>query len=409
MAPSSAGRAMAFIFVTVLIETIGFGIILPVLPQLIVELTGSDISTAALYGGWLAVVYAGMQFFCAPLMGNLSDRFGRRPVLLLSLTAFSIDYALMGLAPTLGWLFLGRLVAGITGASYTPAYAYVADVSPPERKAQNFGLIGAAFGLGFIIGPIIGGLLGDLGVRVPFFAAAGLALVNVVYGYFVLPETLPKSARRDFSWARAHPLGALQALRRYPVVLGIAGVLFLHYLAHHSLPAVWSFYGAEKFDWGPREIGYSLGAVGLMMAIVQGGLIGKIVPRLGERRAAYIGLAFSGIAFLGYAFAPNAWVVYFFMVPSALSGIAYPSLQGIMTGLVPANAQGELQGGLASVSSITAIISPFVMTQLFGYFTSPAAPVHFPGAAYFVAGLLEFAAVAMLLRVIRLKPLPARS
>ncbi|MGB5949658.1 MAG: TCR/Tet family MFS transporter [Parvibaculum sp.] len=409
MASSSAGRAMAFIFVTVLIETIGFGIILPVLPQLIVELTDSDISTASLYGGWLAVVYAGMQFFCAPIMGNLSDRFGRRPVLLLSLAAFSIDYALMGLAPTLGWLFLGRLVAGITGASYTPAYAYVADVSPPERKAQNFGLIGAAFGLGFIIGPIIGGLLGDFGVRMPFFAAAGLALVNVVYGYFVLPETLPKSTRRDFSWARAHPLGALMALRRYPVVLGMAGVLFLHYLAHNSLPAVWSFYGAEKFDWSPREIGYSLGAVGLMMAIVQGGLIGKIVPRLGERRAAYIGLAFSGIAFLGYAFAPYAWVVYFFMVPSALSGIAYPSLQGIMTGQVPANAQGELQGGLASISSITAIVSPFVMTQLFGYFTSPAAPVHFPGAAYFVAGILEFAAVAMLLRVIRLRPLPARS
>lgn len=409
MAAAGSKKAIGFIFVTVLIETIGFGIVLPVLPQLIVDLTGSDISTASIYGGWLGVVYAGTQFFCAPIMGNLSDHFGRRPVLLASLFAFGIDYALMGFAPTLGWLFLGRFIAGIAGASYTPAYAYIADVSPADQKAQNFGLIGAAFGFGFIIGPVLGGILGNYGVRMPFFAAAALALVNMIYGYFVLPETLAKEQRRNFSWSRAHPLGALKALRRYPLVLGIAGVLFVHYLAHNSLPAVWSFYGTEKFQWSPRQIGYSLGAVGLMMAIVQGGLMRKILPRLGERRAAYIGLTFAAIAFLGYAFAPFGWVVYLFMVPSALSGIAYPSLQGIMSGMVPANAQGELQGGLASISSITAILSPFVMTQLFGYFTSAAAPFQFPGAAYFAAGLLELLAVALLLRTIRVAPAAAKA
>ncbi len=402
MTSGNTSRAMAFIFVTVLIDSIGFGVVLPVLPQLIVELTGGNISTASVYGGWLAVVFAATQFFCAPIMGNLSDRFGRRPVLLLALLAFSIDYTLMGFAPTIAWLFLGRLVAGITGATFTPAYAFVADVSKPEDRAKNFGLMGAAFGVGFVVGPVIGGLLGEFGVRAPFFAAAALALLNMAYGYFVLPETLAKADRRPFSWARANPVGALSHLRGYPVVFGLIGVLFVHYLAHNSLPAVWSFYGAEKFQWSPREIGYSLGVVGLLMAIVQGGLIRAIIPRIGERRAAYIGLSLAAIAFFGYAFAPYGWVACLFMLPGALSGIAFPSIQGLMTGVVPPNAQGELQGGISSVSSITAIVSPFVMTQLFGYFTAPGAPVYFPGAAYLVAGLLEVVAALLLLRMIRL-------
>ncbi|HUD50767.1 TCR/Tet family MFS transporter [Parvibaculum sp.] len=403
MTSARHGRAMAFIFVTVLIDSIGFGIVMPVLPQLIVELSGGTMSTAAIYGGWLAVVYALTQFFCAPIMGSLSDRFGRRPVLLLALLAFSADYALMGFAPTLAWLFVGRFVAGITGATFTPAYAFVADVSAPEDRAKNFGLMGAAFGVGFVVGPVIGGLLGEFGVRAPFFAAAALALLNMIYGYFILPETLPKSNRRAFAWSRANPVGALAHLRTYPVVLGLIGVLFVHYLAHNSLPTIWSFYSTEKFQWSPREIGYSLGAVGLLMAVVQGGLIRVIVPRIGERQAAYAGLSLSALAFFGYAFAPYGWVVYIFMLPGALSGIAFPSIQGLMAGVVPSNTQGELQGGIASVSSITAIASPFLMTQLFGYFTAPGAPVYFPGAAYLAAGLLDVVAALLLLRIIRLK------
>ncbi|HEX7777007.1 MAG TPA: TCR/Tet family MFS transporter [Parvibaculum sp.] len=401
MAAGSRKHALTFIFVTVLIDSIGFGIIMPVLPRLIVNLTGGDMSTASVYGGWLAVVFALMQFVCAPIMGNLSDRFGRRPVLLLALLAFSADYTLMGWAPSIAWLFLGRLISGITGATFTPAYAYVADVTAPEDRAKSFGLMGAAFGVGFVVGPVIGGLLGEFGTHAPFFAAAALAILNMIYGYFVLPETLAAGNRRNFSWARANPVGALTQIGAYPLVLGLIGVLFVHYLAHNSLPAIWSFYTVEKFHWSPREIGYSLGAVGLMMAIVQGGLIRVIVPRMGERWAAYTGLALSAIAFFGYAFAPYGWVVYIFMIPGALSAIAYPSIQGLMSGVVPANAQGELQGGISSASSVTAVISPFLMTQLFSYFTAPGAPVYFPGAAYLAAGVLELVAAALLIRLVR--------
>jgi DHA1 family tetracycline resistance protein-like MFS transporter len=334
-------------------------------------------------------------------MGNLSDRFGRRPVLLLALLAFSIDYTLMGWAPSISWLFLGRLISGMTGATFTPAYAYVADVTLPADRAKNFGLMGAAFGIGFVVGPVIGGLLGGFGVHAPFFAAAALAFLNMIYGYFVLPETLEQKERRGFSWSRANPVGALAQMSAYPLVLGLIGVLFVHYLAHNSLPTIWSFYSTEKFHWSPREIGYSLGGVGLMMAVVQGGLIRVIVPRMGERWAAYTGLALSAIAFFGYAFAPYGWVVYVFMIPGALSAIAYPSIQGLMSGVVPANAQGELQGGISSTSSITAIISPFLMTQLFSYFTAPGAPVYFPGASYLAAGVLELIAAALLIRLVR--------
>jgi DHA1 family tetracycline resistance protein-like MFS transporter len=401
MAAGSRRHALAFIFVTVLIDSIGFGIVLPVLPRLIVDLTGGTMSSASVIGGWLAVVFSTMQFFCAPIMGNLSDRFGRRPVLLIALLAFSADYALMGWAPSIAWLFLGRLIAGITGATFTPAYAYVADITAPEDRAKNFGLMGAAFGIGFVVGPVIGGLLGEFGTHAPFFAAAALAFLNMIYGYFVLPETLATADRRSFSWARANPVGALTQMSAYPLVLGLIGVLAVHYLAHNSLPAIWSFYGAEKFDWSPREIGYSLGVIGLMMAVVQGGLIRTILPRMGERWAAYAGLTLSAIAFFGYAFAPYGWVVYIFMLPGALSAIAFPSIQCLMSGVVPPNAQGALQGGISSVSSITAIFSPFMMTQLFSYFSGPSAPVHFPGAAFLAAGLLELVAAALLIRLLR--------
>lgn len=401
MKATTTKKAMAFIFVTILIDSIGLGIILPVLPQLIEDLTGEGLSEAARYGGWLLFIYALAQFICSPIIGNLSDRFGRRPVLLLSLTAMGLDYILMGFAPTIIWLFIGRLISGICGASYSTANAYIADVTPPESRAQSFGLMGAAFGLGFIIGPVAGGFLGEFGPRAPFFAAAGLALANALYGYLIIPETLPPERRRAFSWARANTMGAFAHLRGIPAAAMLAITLFFHQLAHFVLPSIWSFYVMEKFGWSVREIGYSLGVAGLSMAIVQGGLIRSVIPRIGAERAAYIGLVFAAIGYFGYAFSTTGWALYAFMVPAALAGLAFPSINGLISVLVPANAQGELQGALGSISGMTAIIGPVVMTQLFGYFTSAAAPVNFPGAAFFAAGLLELAAVLMLVRVIR--------
>src|SRR6185295_6084282 len=261
--------ALLFIFLTVLIDSIGFGIIMPVMPQLLVTLTGATMAHATLIAGWLLTTYALLQFACGPIMGNLSDRFGRRPVLLASLAAFAFDYMLMGLAPTVGWLFLGRAIAGIAGAVYSPAMAYIADVSAPEKRAQSFGVMGAAFGLGFIIGPALGGLLGELGPRAPFFAAAGLAGINFLYGLFVLPESLPKERRRKFEWSRANPLGTLTALKRYPAVMAIAGAVFLWQLAHQVYPSTWAFFAKIRFQWTEIEIGASLAFVGILMAFTQ--------------------------------------------------------------------------------------------------------------------------------------------
>jgi DHA1 family tetracycline resistance protein-like MFS transporter len=401
MQPATTKKAVAFIFVTMLVDSIGLGIILPVLPQLIEELTGGGLPQAARYGGWLLFLYAAAQFLCAPVIGNLSDRFGRRPVLLLSLLALGLDYILMGLAPTILWLFVGRLISGICGASYSTANAYIADVTPPERRAQNFGLMGAAFGFGFIIGPVAGGFLGELGPRAPFFAAAGLALANALYGYLVIPETLPPERRRAFSWARANTLGAFAHLRTVPAAVMLAATLLFHQLAHFVLPSVWSFYVMEKYGWSVRDVGYSLGVAGLSMALVQGLLIRSVIPRIGPQRAAFIGLIFAAIGYFGYAFAPNGLVLYAFMVPAALAGLAFPSINGLISTLVPGNAQGELQGALGSISGLTAIVAPVLMTQLFGFFTSPSAPLHFPGAAFFAAGVLELGSVLLLARTIR--------
>lgn len=380
--------ALIFIFITVLLDVIGLGIIIPVIPALIMELTGEGLSRASIYGGWLLFLYSLMQFLCAPIIGALSDRFGRRPVLLFSLTGFGLDYILMGLAPTIGWLFLGRFLAGITGASTVTASAYIADVSPPDKRAQNFGLIGAAFGLGFIIGPVIGGLLGEYGPRVPFFAAAALTLLNVLYGFFILPESLPPEERRPFSWNRANPLGTLQEMRKYPVLVGLAGALVLLYLSSHATQSTWTFYTMEKFDWSEREVGYSLGFVGLMVAIVQGGLTRAIIPRIGAQRAVFVGFTFYIIGFLGFAFADAGWMMFAWVVPFSLGGLAGPALQGIMSNQVPKNAQGELQGAVTSLVSLSAIVGPPVMTYLFGYFTSDAAPFYFPGAPFFAGALL---------------------
>lgn len=387
-----------------LVDSIGLGIIIPVLPKLIEQLTGGGLSEAARYGGWLLFIYAAAQFLCAPIVGNLSDHFGRRPVLLLSLTVLSFDYIIMGFAPTVAWLFLGRLLSGMAGASYSTAKAYIADVTTPETRAQSFGLIGAAFGLGFIIGPVIGGLLGSFGVRTPFFVAAGLALANALYGLLAIPETLPRNERRAFSWARANMLGAFAHLRSVPAALQLTIALSFHQLAHFVLPAVWSFYMMQKLNWSVLEVGYSLGFAGLTMALVQGGLIRSVIPRIGPQRAALLGLIFAAIGYFGYAFATTSWAIYAFMVPAALAGLAFPSINGLISTHAPANAQGEIQGALGSVSGLTAIIGPVVMTQLFSTFSAPDAPFHFAGAAFFAAGLLELAAIALILRLIRTSP-----
>ena len=377
--------ALAFIFVTALLDSIGFGIIMPVLPQLVMDVTGEDISAAARYGGWLMFAYAGMQFFLAPVIGNVSDRFGRRPVLLLSLVVLGIDYLIMWWAPSFAWLLLGRLIAGGAASTFSTCNAYIADVSEPDRRAQNFGLIGAAFGMGFVIGPVVGGFLGEYGARVPFLAAAVLSFANFLYGAIVLPESLARDRRRAFDWRRANPTGTLAALRRYPVVFGLIGAYVLFMLGHQSLPAVWSFFAIERFAWSPKEIGYSLGAVGVCMVLVQAFLLRAALPKLGPRRAAMFGFACATLSFLGYAFATSGTMVYGFLLIGALQGFISPSMQGIMSNQVPASEQGELQGGLASMSSLTAIISPPLMTQLFSTFTSSSAPVYFAGAPWIAA------------------------
>ncbi|GHB67764.1 TCR/Tet family MFS transporter [Persicitalea jodogahamensis] len=385
---SKRPAALGFIFITLLIDITGIGIIIPVLPTLITELIGGSLSQAARYGGWLLFTYAFVQFLSAPVIGGLSDQYGRRPILLASLFGFGMDYLFLAFAPTIGWLFVGRVIAGFLGGSFTTGAAYIADVSTPENRAQNFGLIGAAFGLGFIIGPVIGGLLGQYGSRVPFLAAAVLSLVNWLYGYFVLPESLKPENRRSFSWKRANPAGALRHLRKFPVIAGLIVSLVLLYIASHAVQSVWSYYTMEKFDWHEAQIGYSLGAVGLLSAIVQGGLIRVIIPKLGRERSVYIGLLFSSIGLTLFAFASQGWMMYAFMVPYILGGIAGPAIQGLVSTQVPPNEQGELQGGLTSLQSVTAIIGPPLMTGLFAYFTRHDTYLYFPGAPMLLAAVL---------------------
>ncbi|XOV87995.1 MAG: TCR/Tet family MFS transporter [Pseudomonadota bacterium] len=391
--------ALVFVFVTLLLDSIGFGIIMPVLPDLIVAVTGEDLSAAARYGGWLMFSYAVMQFLFAPLLGNLSDAFGRRPVLLFSLLAVGLNYILMGIADTLVLLFVGRLVSGIGAATMSTCYAYIADTTPEEKRAQSFGLMGAAFGLGFVVGPVIGGFLGEFGPRMPFFAAAVLSLANMAFGFFVLRESLAPQKRRRFVLARANPLGAMRALASFPVVMGIIAVMFFYNMGHHVLPATWSFFAIERFDWSPREIGYSLGFVGMLMVFVQGFLIRWVVPRTGLRLAGVIGMSFTILAFCGYAAASAPWMVYLAMVPGALGAFASPAMQGIASGNIGADQQGELQGGIASMMGLTSIISPLVMAQTFAWFTAADAPVYFPGAAFALAALLTLVALAMFVRV----------
>ncbi len=407
---STKNPALGFIFVTLLIDIIGLGIIIPVLPSLIQELTGGTLSEASMYGGWLLFAYAFMQFIFAPILGGLSDRYGRRPVLLTSLFGFGIDYIFLAFAPTLAWLFVGRLIAGVMGASFTTASAYIADVSTPETRAQNFGIIGAAFGLGFIIGPMLGGFLVTYGSRVPFMVSAGLSLLNWLYGYFILPESLKPENRRKFEWSRANPVSSLLNLKRYPVILGLVASLVLVYISAHAVQSNWVYYTMEKFKWDPRMVGISLAVVGLVFAIVQGGLIRIIIPKLGQQRSVYVGLGFTAMGFVLYALATETWMMFAFTIVYCLGGVAGPALQGIISTQVPANEQGELQGAMTSLMSVTSIIGPPLMTNTFSFFTNSKAPVYLPGAPMLLGAVLTITATlwarASLKKTMSKLPLP---
>jgi DHA1 family tetracycline resistance protein-like MFS transporter len=398
---TSSRAALTFVLLSVFIDSLGFGIIIPSLPGVIMQLTGEPVSTAADWSGYLMAVYALLQFFMAPVFGNLSDRFGRRPILLASLFAFGVDFLLTGLATSMVWLFIGRAFAGVFGASFSTAGAYIGDISDDSNRAKNFGFIGAAWGCGFTLGPVIGGFVAEhIGLRAPFFAAAALALANVAFGWFVLPESLPPERRRAFEWARANPFGAFRSLTHLPMIAGLLFAVFLYQVAHDSLPAVWMFYTQLKFGWGPSEVGWSLTFVGVMTVIVMGGLTGVLVPKLGERRAIVIGFLLMTVGFIGYALVPQGWMIYPAIVIGSLGGIANPAVQSVMSRQAGPSSQGELQGAVASLASIAAIISPIFMTQLFSYFSTPAAPVVFPGAPYLVSGVLVFCCVLISLRTV---------
>jgi DHA1 family tetracycline resistance protein-like MFS transporter len=390
--------ALGFIFATLLIDIIGLGIIIPVMPKLIEHLIHGTLSEASSYAGWLTAAYAGMQFLFSPVIGNLSDKYGRRPVLLFSLLGFGIDYLFLAFAPTIWLLFIGRIIAGITGASFTTASAYIADISTPEKRAANFGLIGVAFGLGFIIGPVIGGILGKYNVQYPFLAAAGLAFLNAAYGYFILPESLALENRRSFDWKRANPVGSLIQLSKYKEVIGLAVSLFLIYFAAQSVQSVWTFYTIKKFNWSEDMVGYSLGAVGLLVAVVQGGLIRIILPKLGQERAIWVGLLLYSLGLTLFAFATHGWMMFVFLIPYCLAGIAGPALQGYMSTNVPPNEQGELQGGLTSLMSLSSIFGPLLMTWSFYYFTKADAPFQFPGMPFIIGAVLMLVSALLAVR-----------
>lgn len=380
--------AVIFVFITVFIDMVGFGLVMPVLPRLIEEVSGSGLADASIWGGWLFFAYGGMQFLFGPAIGNLSDAYGRRPVLLLSVFGLAVDYLLTAFAPSLLWLFVGRIFAGICGASYTTANAYLADITKPEDRARVFGLMGAAFGLGFVIGPAIGGLLGEFGPRVPFFVAAGLSLLNFIYGWVVLPETLAPESRRPFSLARSNPIGTLRVFRLYRGVVPLGVVMFLYFLATAVYPAIWAFWGIAAFGWSEATVGLTLASFGLVTAVVQGGLTGPAVKWLGERGAVALGLAAGVIALFGYGLAPGLAVVLILIVIHAPEGFVHPALTALMSRAAPEDAQGELQGGIASLQSIGLIIGTVFFTQVFGWFMQPNPWIVSPGIAYFIGGAM---------------------
>jgi len=381
-------RALFFIFITILIDCIGLSIIVPTLPYLIKELSGLNTSEAASYGGWLNFSYAIMLFIFSPVLGGLSDRYGRRPVLLLSLFGLGIDYVFLSFAPTITLLFVGRIIAGVCGASFTTATAYIADVSDDTNRAKNFGLIGAAFGIGFIIGPFIGSVFGQMGTKVPFMAAAVLSFLNFLFGYFALPESLKPENRRAFDIFRANPFGVFRQLGKHKAFLSLIVALFFLNLAGQAMPSIWAFFCVERFNWSQASIGYSLTFVGITVAAVQGGLIGVITRKLGLRNSIFVGLSCYLIGFLLFAFANQPWMMYAFMIPYAFGGLSVPNIQSYLTSRVGANEQGELQGGITGLTGISMVLGPLVMTGSFTHFTKTPEQLYFPGAPFLIGGVL---------------------
>ena len=398
---------MLFIFITLFIDILGLGIIVPILPELIKQFLGGDVALAGRYYGLIISSYALMQFLCAPALGVLSDRFGRRPVILISLFGLGIDYLIQGWAPSIGWLFVGRFVAGIMGASITTANAYIADVSTPETRARNYGFVGVAFGLGFILGPALGGLLGGINLRLPFFVAAGLALVNWLYGFFVLPESLALEHRTIRSWRHLNPLTSILGLRAYPLVAGLALAFAFASLAQRGLESVWVLYTGFRYGWDEQTNGLTLALVGVMAALVQGLLIKPIITRFGEHSTIILGLSISMMAFLSYGMASAGWVVLVIIVFGSLSGVTLPAIQGLVAGTVARSEQGKVQGALTSLTSLTSIFSPLMFTTgLFSFFTSDRAPFIMPGAPFFLGSLLFLVALTSLVRLFQKQSKP---
>ncbi|PWJ22028.1 TCR/Tet family MFS transporter [Jannaschia seohaensis] len=393
-APRDARLPILFVLITITVEAMGIGLILPVMPALLSEVQGVGLSGAALWGGVLASAYALMQFLFSPTLGSLSDRFGRRPVLLLSLAVIFVDYIVMALAQTFWLLLLGRVVAGIAAATMSVAMAFMADISPPEKKAQNFGLISAGFGLGFVLGPAIGGLLAEFGPRAPFWAAALLAGANLTFGLLVLPETLRRS--RPFNWRRANPLGGLLAIRALPGLSVLLLVWFFYQVANYVYPAIWAYFTQAAFGWDARMVGVSLAVYGISMVAVQGGLIRVIVPRLGERRTLAWFLPYNAVILLCAAFVPAGWMMLALTPFSALGAVVAPALQGLASRIADDDQQGELQGVLASITAVASIISPLVMTQIFGWATAGEADM--PGAPFLLSFVLMVVSGALYAR-----------
>lgn len=387
--------AVAFIFITVMLDMLALGMIIPVLPLLIEMFRGGDTASAARMVGIFGASWAAVQLFAAPLLGSLSDRFGRRPVVLLSNFGLGLDYVLMAVAPTLGWLFVGRIVSGITSASVPTAYAYIADVTPPERRAKSYGLLGAAFGIGFVLGPAIGGLLGAWGPRAPFWVAAALSLANATYGYFILPESLPPAHRSPFSWARANPMGAIRLIRSNATLQGLAVVHALYHLAHQSLTAVFVLNVAYRFGWTSATVGLTLAVMGVCSAVVQAGFVGRIVARFGERRTLIAGLTFGTVAFAAYGLAPSGAMFLAAVPVMALWGMYSPASQGLITRLVGRDRQGALQGAFGSVQMSMGIVGPAIFAEVFARAITPGSAWQLPGAPFLLAAALLVVAIGV--------------
>jgi DHA1 family tetracycline resistance protein-like MFS transporter len=394
--------AILFIFITLFLDVFGIGVIIPVLPKLVEQLQGNNLQAATHSVGWLGALYALMQFVFSPVLGSLSDRFGRRPVILMSLFGSGIDYLVLAWAPTIGWLYLARIVSGITAANFSAASAYIADVTPPEKRAAGFGMIGAAFGLGFIAGPAVGGLLGDLGVRVPFLVAAGITLLNWLYGFFVLPESLAPENRRPFTWSSAHPIKALTALGRWPIVMGLAWTYFLTMLAGNIYQCLWVLYTSERYKWDSKMVGWSLTLVGVMAAVVQGGLAGRILKVIGEKRGVYVGLLAMAVAMACYGSATQGWMLFGIILIGSLAGIGSPATQSMISQAVPPDEQGAVQGALNSINSISGVLAPLIWTAMFSWAIAPERSMKIPGLPFYGAAVVSLLAAVLAWRAFRM-------